>query len=523
MFLRITGLLLLLMVFSLEAGIYEVPGHDIKSYEADTEILRKKIRKEPSVPEHRKNLILFLMSIEKFDDAVKEADIHLAKDSDQEIEYCRIIALASSSQYDKADNALRKYINKYKHSKEERKLLNDRRRMYKRALETKGELLGLDIVSDEEEVLGVDKSKAALITYNRRLKTVMLRSLFDAKSAGRLTLPKNTYYDDIINISISSNGKSVLASFRKGSKAVIKESSFDRGWKDWTESKELNEGDLNSYPCFIKGSSEILFVSNRKGSSGLDVYYSKKTRSGWSKPKSVEGANTISDEASVFATGDSDLVFVSSNGRPGLGGFDIYSGVLNLDSTPSIAINRNVVYINSYRNEVAPPYYDIKESQFFVTHKNADRTIIYKADKLWKDAIKYEPVKEPEIKEPEVKMPETGKLVAHDLRFDTGSAYIRPSSYKFLEQLVKYMRDNPHKIVVIDGHTDNVGTEDFNIKLSLERAESVAKYLERNGIPRERIKTNGYGTSKNIDTNSTEEGRQRNRRVEISFIDKVSK
>jgi len=105
-----------------------------------------------------------------------------------------------------------------------------------------------------------------------------------------------------------------------------------------------------------------------------------------------------------------------------------------------------------------------------------------------------------------------------DVFFDTGKASLRPESYKTLNEFVELMKAKPALIVEISGHTDNVGSPESNLTLSLQRANAVKNYLISKGISANRIETKGYGDTQAIDTNTTEEGRQKNRRTEVRII-----
>jgi outer membrane protein OmpA-like peptidoglycan-associated protein len=102
-----------------------------------------------------------------------------------------------------------------------------------------------------------------------------------------------------------------------------------------------------------------------------------------------------------------------------------------------------------------------------------------------------------------------------DVLFETGRSELKPGSIAKLDQLVTFMRNYPERTVTIEGHTDNVGSDDFNKELSQRRADSVRAYLVRQGIDTSRITTTGAGESMPVTTNNTEAGRQQNRRVEI--------
>jgi len=115
------------------------------------------------------------------------------------------------------------------------------------------------------------------------------------------------------------------------------------------------------------------------------------------------------------------------------------------------------------------------------------------------------------------KPPKPGKAVTVRLNveFDFDKYYIRPEFYPQLENFANYLKQYPEIQVEIDGHTDNVGSEDYNRKLSLKRAEAIRNYLLGTfHIKGDRLTTRGFGTSRPKADNKTREGRQRNRRVE---------
>lgn len=102
--------------------------------------------------------------------------------------------------------------------------------------------------------------------------------------------------------------------------------------------------------------------------------------------------------------------------------------------------------------------------------------------------------------------------------FDTDKATLKPVSFTALSNLLEVMKLKPNMIVEISGHTDNVGDNTHNLKLSKDRAEAVKAYLVKNKIAENRIITKGYGADKPIADNDTQEGRQQNRRTEVKII-----
>ena len=122
----------------------------------------------------------------------------------------------------------------------------------------------------------------------------------------------------------------------------------------------------------------------------------------------------------------------------------------------------------------------------------------------------------------ELSLPKAKKgemLVVESIHFKTGSANLEAGSLGALDRLLRMMQENPYLEIEIAGHTDSTGNPEFNLELSHRRAESAADWLIRNGVLSKRVKTVGYGDKRPVADNSTREGRQKNRRTEITIID----
>ncbi|MCG8615628.1 MAG: OmpA family protein [Desulfobacterales bacterium] len=99
--------------------------------------------------------------------------------------------------------------------------------------------------------------------------------------------------------------------------------------------------------------------------------------------------------------------------------------------------------------------------------------------------------------------------------FDFDKSVIKPEAYPLLDEVVVILEKNPAMSVELQGHTDNIGSKEYNMGLSMRRANAVADYLVSKGILRNRMATTGYGYSNPVALNGTEFGRALNRRVEI--------
>jgi outer membrane protein OmpA-like peptidoglycan-associated protein len=102
--------------------------------------------------------------------------------------------------------------------------------------------------------------------------------------------------------------------------------------------------------------------------------------------------------------------------------------------------------------------------------------------------------------------------------FDTNSSALRPTSQSDITNLATTLKKYPDTNVLVEGHTDNTGTDAINNPLSENRAQSVATQLQAQGVASDRISTKGYGSADPIADNTTAEGRQANRRVEVAIF-----
>ena len=106
-----------------------------------------------------------------------------------------------------------------------------------------------------------------------------------------------------------------------------------------------------------------------------------------------------------------------------------------------------------------------------------------------------------------------GRVQLYGILFDVDKATLKEESVKQLQHVVTLMKDNPELVLEVQGHTDDQGSDDYNLKLSQRRAETVVTYLGLFGIETSRLVPKGYGETKPVMPNTTEEGRAKNRRV----------
>lgn len=114
-------------------------------------------------------------------------------------------------------------------------------------------------------------------------------------------------------------------------------------------------------------------------------------------------------------------------------------------------------------------------------------------------------------------------ITLENVLFETNSSTLKTSSFKELNELVGVMKEKPGMLVEIAGHTDNVGKPEDNLKLSLDRATAVKNYLTSYGISANRITAKGYGDTQPLEPNDNENGRAKNRRIEVRILKEYNK
>ncbi|MCP5286575.1 MAG: OmpA family protein [Burkholderiaceae bacterium] len=125
-----------------------------------------------------------------------------------------------------------------------------------------------------------------------------------------------------------------------------------------------------------------------------------------------------------------------------------------------------------------------------------------------------------QLAELQAQQTDRGMLVTlGDVLFETGRATVKPAAQGELAKLVDYLKQHPERLVLIEGYTDSVGSESFNLTLSQKRADAVARALMAMGVAPSRIATTGYGESYPVADNASASDRALNRRVEVYISD----
>ena len=110
-------------------------------------------------------------------------------------------------------------------------------------------------------------------------------------------------------------------------------------------------------------------------------------------------------------------------------------------------------------------------------------------------------------------------LIKDKVYFATGRSVVLKQSFKLLQQIARILKEHPEvERVAIEGHTDDRGKKDANLRLSQARAESVRQFLQKAGVPVERMVARGFGPDRPVESNQTAAGREANRRVDFVIV-----
>jgi len=359
--------------------------------------------------------------------------------------------------------------------------------------------------------------------------------------------------------SLSADGRHLyFASIREGSQGIDIYRS-DKTEEGWGMAKNVGPPINTAYndkSPFVHTDSKTLYFSSQGhlGFGGFDIFYARQNNDGtWNEPINIgHPINTDEDEHGFVVSTDGSKVYYSSarigNVRTRLNilSFDLYKEARpenvvfvkgKVDQSEASATNKRVKIENLNSKKVTEFEVDETDGAFaaVVVVKPGDKVVLkvegedvaYNArlidvpDSLPdnKKTAKLEPIAQ-EINVVAKSEKVGGAYRLDDIHYETNSADISDRSKVIVDDFGKYLLEKPNIKVAIHGHTDNVGIETENLVLSTDRAYSVKAYLEEMGVSSARLQFKGFGSSKPIASNATEEGKIQNRRTEFVLLSK---
>ncbi len=306
----------------------------------------------------------------------------------------------------------------------------------------------------------------------------------------------------------------------------------------------------NEKSPFIHSDSHTLYFSSDglKGVGGFDIFYARQdSSSGFTTPVNIGyPINSENDDVGFFASTDGKTAFFSSNElKTGIGGWDMYSFQLYKEARPEMmrlakgelkddggrpVTDAKIELKNIQTKEIQQVDVDTISGEYVaVMNKNTDYIMTVKSEgaAFTSQFIAKEDtavVSTPKIVEKinfEVKKIETGS--AHrinNINFETNSYQMDENSKLVLDEFILFLKENSTIKIAIHGHTDDIGNDADNMTLSQNRAQAVYNYIAQKGIDKSRLSYKGFGETKFLVQNTSEENRAKNRRTEFVIVEK---
>ncbi len=301
----------------------------------------------------------------------------------------------------------------------------------------------------------------------------------------------------------------------------------------------------NEKSPFIHTDSQTLYFSSdgKMGLGGYDIFFAKIDSTGkWSEPANIGyPINSTDDDVGFFVSTDGHHGYFASNKFDGVGGWDLYSFELYEEARPEKVLfvkgqvsrpdtsdfkNTRVQLKNVATRKVRDIPVDTLTGKYVAAVLFRDDYVLTVKQKGYVNEARYLARVDPRNAEPldfpvDLKPIRVGMSYRlNDVYFAFNAFDLPPESKTVIEEFYRFLTDNPTLKVSIEGHTDDIGNDEDNLLLSRQRAKAVFDYLVYLGIDAGRLRFKGFGESRPIAGNDTEEGRARNRRTEFVIIEK---
>ncbi len=294
---------------------------------------------------------------------------------------------------------------------------------------------------------------------------------------------------------------------------------------------------------FIHADNQTLyFNSNGLPGYGLsDIFVSRKNEKGeWQRPQNLGfPINTIDDEGSLIVSSDGKTAYYASDKGDYKNGLDLYTFELRndiraqktlwvkgkiYDKKTNLGLPSSVELATIDSGFVLSKLQTDEDGNYLTTlpvGKNYAFTVNRKGYLFYSGNFTMQgnmPDSSMTINIPLQPLEAGASVVLNNIFFDSKRSDLQTSSYSELDKLAALLKENPKLVVQISGHTDNVGKPADNLLLSVNRAKAVLVYLQTKGIDAKRLIGKGFGESKPVASNDTDEGKAKNRRTELSII-----
>ena len=313
----------------------------------------------------------------------------------------------------------------------------------------------------------------------------------------------------------------------------------------WSEPENagpaINTPGNESCPFIHADNQTLYFTSDgHVGYGGDDLFMIKKKDGQWGTAENLGyPINTIENEGSMVVSADGKTAYYASDRSDSRGGLDLYSFELREDIRPLRTLWVKGKVFDTKTGKGLPSAVDLTDlsNHQLLSRVQTDETGNYlitlpvgkdyafnvsrKGYLLFSDNFPLSanaPDSTYHIDIPMQPLEPEAVVVLKNIFFDVNQFVLKPESFVELDNILELLKENPALKIRIDGHTDNTGKPEDNLKLSNSRANAVIQYLKAKGVDPKRLAARGYGSTQPVADNATEAGRARNRRTEMRVV-----
>jgi outer membrane protein OmpA-like peptidoglycan-associated protein/tetratricopeptide (TPR) repeat protein len=316
----------------------------------------------------------------------------------------------------------------------------------------------------------------------------------------------------------------------------------------WSEARNMGAGintNADEGSPFIHADNQTLYFTSKghPGYGANDVFVVRKQADGsWGKPLNLGyPINTIDEEGGLVIASDAKTVYFSSDGWDSRGGLDIFTFELPahvrpyktlwvkgmvFDKKTKEGLPSNVELIDLSTAQTISNVQTDEEGNYLITlpvGKNYAFNVNRKGYLFFSESFMLQQKENDSAYNINIGLTSieiNASIVLKNIFFDTKKAELKPESLIELDKVIQLLKENPTLKIEISGHTDNVGKPADNLVLSNNRAKAVVNYLLSKGVAATRLASKGFGQTKPIAANGTEDGKSQNRRTELKVLSK---